>query len=472
VASVIAWLRDDLRLDDNPALAASLATGLPVVILYIWAPGELGPEVPRGAARWWLYNALEDLDGEVRKRGSGIVFITGDDTCECLCKAARECGAGKIFWNRRYSPIAAKLDETIKHKLKSEKIEVVEKNAALLRDPAEMMHKGQPYKVFTAYYKAAAKIPIREVSPNAPASFDVPCLWPKGSSLDGLGLAHSRSWTEALEKFWVPTFEGLNNLLLNLSKIVPEYDKHRDMPGKDETSRLSPYLRFGQIGPSQIKKLLDGLPESTGKECFIKELHWREFAYHIMDNFRDLPNTELNPKFAKMRWREDGAALAAWERGMTGYPIVDAGMRQLWKTGWMHNRLRMITGSFLVKDLLIDWKKGAQWFMDTLVDADVANNTLGWQWVAGCGPDAAPYFRIFNPVLQSRKFDPYGYYIRRYVPELAYLPPEWIHCPWKAPENVLEKAGIELGHNYPMPIVDHKIARKRALTALKEASQT
>ena len=467
---MIAWLRDDLRLDDNPALSSALATGLPVVIMYIWSPKELGDEAPCGAAKWWLYNALADLDNEVRRRGSEIVFISGDDTCECLRKAARECSAEKVFRNKRHTPAAVKLDASVKRKLKTDGIEVIDESASVLRESDEITRDRPPYKVFSAYYKAVQKRPARETAPDAPANFDIPHRWPKGCSLDGLGILPLHSWTENLEKFWVPTREGLETLLQNLGNIVPNYDKSRDFPNSDATSRLSPYLRFGQVSPSQIMRKLDELPDSPGKECFVKELHWREFARQIIVGFHDLPHKPLNPKYEKMPWNDDGAALATWQRGITGYPIVDAGMRQLWKTGWMHNRVRMITGSFLVKDLLIDWRKGAEWFMDTLVDADVASNTLGWQWVAGCGPDAAPYFRIFNPVLQSRKFDADGYYIRHYVPELAYLPAEWIHCPWKAPKNILDEAGIELGRDYPIPIVDHEFARRRALAALKETS--
>ena len=240
------------------------------------------------------------------------------------------------------------------------------------------------------------------------------------------------------------------------------------------TSRLSPHLHFGEIGPREIwhatrrAALASGRHSSWRDSQFLTEIGWREFAYHLLFHFPKTPEEPLRANYARFPWRSDGAALRAWQRGATGYPIVDAGMRELWRTGWMHNRVRMIVGSFLVKDLLLPWTEGARWFWDTLVDADLASNTLGWQWVAGCGADAAPFFRIFNPTTQGTKFDPAGDYVRRWVPEIAALPNEWLHRPWDAPSEVLEAAGVTLGRSYPRPWVDHAVARKAALAALAQ----
>jgi deoxyribodipyrimidine photo-lyase len=465
VPAVVAWLRDDLRLDDNPALAQACATGLPVAIVYIWSPAELRVEAPRGAARWWLYNALADLDAALRRRGGELLFYKGDAAGRCLRRAMDECGAKDVFWSRRYTPTASRIDAQIKRTLHVDGYAVHETKASLLREPQEVLHGGQPYKVFTAYHKAALALPMREPSGMAPEQLGEKPPRAHGVSLESLELLPMHSWTTELERVWVPTRAGLETLLQNLRRIVPGYDTERDIPCRDNTSRLSPYLRFGQVSPSQIMHLLRDIPDGLGRQCFEKELHWREFAHHLLHYFPDLPLEPLDTAFRNMPWRDDGAGLAAWQRGLTGFPIVDAGLRQLWRTGWMHNRVRMIVGSFLVKDLLLDWRRGAEWFMDTLVDADVANNTMGWQWVGGCGPDAAPYFRVFNPVIQSRRFDPDGFYIRRYVPELAYLPDRWIHCPWKAPAGVLDEAGVELGRDYPRPVVDHDRARLLALEA-------
>jgi deoxyribodipyrimidine photo-lyase len=471
VAAVVTWLRDDLRLDDNSALYNAVATGLPVAVVYVWSPSDLGGEALGGAAKWWLENALADLDFQLRKHGSQLVVLSGPVE-ESLRGVMDACGAKDIFWNRRYFPIAAALDANLERKFAADGYGVHASAASLLREPEAVMHGGNPYKVFTPYYNAAQKLPVRQMSPALPDAIKKPAHLPKGVTLDSLELSPKANWVATLAKAWVPTRAGLNTLLQNLQRIMPDYAEDRDVPFKNATSRLSPYLRFGQIGVSQILEKARAFEPGPGATTFEKELHWREFAYYMIHHFPKLETEPMDPSFAHMSWMDDEVRVKAWKRGLTGFPIVDAGMRQLWQTGWMHNRVRMIVGSFLVKDILADWRRGEAWFMNTLVDADPASNSFGWQWVGGCGADAAPYFRVFNPVLQGRKFDPDGFYVRRYVPELAYLPDKWIHTPWTAPKSALKDAGITLGVEYPAPILDHDDARKRALEAYQDTKAT
>ncbi|MFA5258080.1 MAG: deoxyribodipyrimidine photo-lyase [Opitutales bacterium] len=461
----LAWFRDDLRLDDNPALLEALRSGMGVIPLFAWQAEELGVESPSGAARWWLHHALADLDAALRERGSRMFFMRGRAQ-DCILRAIEASGARDVFWNRRHGPGAAELDAPLERLLRDAGIGVHISSAGLLREPWEVLHDGQSYRVFTAYFKAASKLPARRPAGLAPAQLHLPeGRPPDDGPLDALGLMPRFGWTKGIGQAWEPTAAGLEVLMQGLPRMLEDYGRWRDYPARAYTSRLSPYLRFGQVSPAQVLERVRELPDGPGKDCFIRQLSWREFARHVLFHTPALLQQPLDPKFAHFPWREDDAALKAWQQGLTGFPIVDAGMRQLWNTGWMHNRARMIAGSFLVKDLLLHWRKGAEWFMGTLVDADAASNFLGWQWLGGCGPDAAPFFRIFNPVLQSMKFDPDGYYIRRFVPELADLPTQWIHAPWTAPERVLANAGISLGRDYPRPIVDHAFARDRALTA-------
>ena len=468
VSAVVTWLRDDLRLDDNPALADAAATGLPVVVLYVWSPVQLGDEAPRGAAAWWLHNALADLDAQLRRIGSELVVQSGD-AGECLRRVMDDCGARDVFWNRRYTPYAVQLDGEIERSLRADGYNVHIGAASLLREPWDVLHDGMPYKVFTAYHKATRRIQSRRPVATVTELNRTVLRHVRTVPLEGLGLATDANRATNLAKVWVPTAAGCNALLQNMLRIVPDYYEERDFTWKAQTSRLSPYLRFGQVSPARIVRELDALPDGPGKTCFLKELHWREFAYHEIAHFKDLPREPLDAAFADMPWRADAAGLKAWNEGRTGFPIVDAGMRQLAREGWMHNRVRMIAGSFLVKDLLSDWRGGASWFLESLVDADIASNSLNWQWVAGCGPDASPFIRIFNPLLQARKFDPDGFYVRKYVPELAYMPNEWIHTPWKAPRAILEEADVVPGVNYPDPLVDHDFVRRRALEAFAKA---
>lgn len=473
---VLVWFRQDLRLADNPALHAAAISGASISPIFIWSPEEEGDWPPGGATRWWLHRSLERLDADLRKLKSRLVFRRGP-TLETLQALICETGATALFWNRRYEPAAIARDKKIKETLKSAGIQVESFNGSLLFEPWDVKTAtGGPYRVFTPFWRSC--LAHGEPSEPLPSPPRLPALekWPASLALTDLSLQPRIPWDTGMREAWTPGSSGAATESKQfLSSALADYKNDRDRPDHNGTSRLSPYLHFGEISPRQIwhavrakaPRLLKGnRGAETLAEPYLRQLIWREFAYHLLYHFPQTPLQPLREEFAAFPWNDDQSALRAWQRGRTGYPYIDAGMRQLWTTGWMHNRVRMAVASFLVKDLLLPWQAGAKWFWDTLVDADLANNTLGWQWTAGCGADAAPYFRIFNPVSQGEKFDPQGDYIRRWVPELAKLPGEWIHSPWKAPAGVLRKAGVEPGDNYPCPIVDHGVARKRALEAL------
>ena len=466
----IVWFRQDLRLDDQPALLAAIAKGGAVIPLYNWAPDEEGKWVPGAASRWWLHKSLASLEKELGSLGLPLI-IRSQCTLDALMDLIKRTGADAVYWNRRFEPQAVQRDGLIKADLHKRGIKSHQFNASLLYDPATILTKqGKPYQVFTPFWKACSLQGEPEVPlglPSASRSFegDLPSV-----SLDSLPLLPKVSWEGGLEEQWQPGEQGAHQQLKEaLKTVIGGYGQTRNIPAVDGTSRLSPYLHFGEISPRTVwhavRRQWGDHPEG---EEFLRQLIWREFAHHLLHHFPETPFVGLRPQFESFPWKKDDRALHAWQKGQTGYPVVDAGMRQLWRTGWMHNRVRMIVGSFLVKDLLIDWREGANWFWDTLVDADLANNTLGWQWVGGCGADAAPYFRIFNPNLQGEKFDPTGAYVRRWIPEIGKLPDQWIHKPWQAPEEVLAKACVTLGATYPKPIVDHSEARKMALEAYSE----
>ncbi len=345
-------------------------------------------------------------------------------------------------------------------------------NSGLLFEPWEIENQqGGPYKVFTPFWKACMKRPEPAEPVTVPARLAAPTSWPESEDLDNFALLPDINWDEEIRRFWQPGETGaLQRLEEFLGEGVQNYAGDRDIPAKDATSRLSAHLHFGELSPRTVWHETRHAPGPMGKgrEAFLREVGWREFGYHLLYHFPHTPGAPLRDEFKEFPWQHNDEMREAWQRGRTGYPIVDAGMRQLWRTGWMHNRVRMIVASFLVKDLRIAWQEGARWFWDTLVDADLANNTLGWQWAAGCGADAAPYFRVFNPALQAERFDPDGAYVRQWLPELDALPAKWIHKPGKAPDDVLEKAGVRLGETYPEPIVDHAKARERALAAFEE----
>ena len=467
------WFRSDLRLADNPALTAAAATGAPLACVYVL---DDGPRRPMGgAARWWLHHSLAALAQALAGRGGALWLLRGDPAI-VIPALARHLDAGLITWNRRYGKPERDLDAALKAGLRAEGRAVESFNAALLREPWEVRSAaGTPMKVFTPFWRTA-----RAAGPFAPPLPTPECLpapppaAPGVVALDALGLLPTRpDWAGGLRTTWRPgEASALARLADFLDGGLDGYADKRDRPDGDFTSRLSPHLAFGEIGPRQIVHAADlavntrtGAFSGADHAKFIAELGWREFAYHLFYEHPDFADKGLNARFDTFPWVSDPAALAAWQQGRTGYPVVDAGMRQLWQTGWMHNRVRMVVSSFLIKHLQIDWREGERWFWDTLVDADPASNPASWQWVAGCGADAAPYYRIFNPILQGVKFDPDGDYVRQFVPELAGMPAEHIHAPWEAPPAVLARAGVRLGVTYPRPVVDHGFARTRALEA-------
>ena len=463
----VVWFREDLRLADNPALHAGLARGEPVVCVYVLETDRIVR--PHGSAsRWWLHHSLAALGSDLAKRGGGLILRRGP-AATVVPALAREVDAGAVYWNRRYGS-AEGVDDATAEALSTAGIASESFNAKLLREPWDVETKsGGSFKVFTAYWRAASAGPETGDPLPAPSRIEGLATPPRSDDLAAWALLPTKpDWAKDFGDTWTPGEAGAQARLADFLKDrLEEYDLRRDFPASEVTSRLSPHLAFGEIGPRQVFAALSATrhPGSEAARRFRSEIGWREFSYHLLAQEPDLAGTNFNKAFDDFSWRDAPADLHAWQRGRTGYPIVDAAMRQLWQTGWMHNRLRLIVGSFLVKDLLIDWRAGEAWFWDTLVDADPANNPANWQWVAGSGADAAPYFRVFNPILQGEKFDPDGVYVRRWVPELAQLPDKLIHQPWTATPLELASAGIELGKTYPHPIVDHKAGRERALKA-------
>lgn len=481
-ASTVVWFRQDLRLADNPALTAAVerarSGGGAVVPVFVWSPNEEGSWPAGGARRWWLHHSLKALGESLQAHGSKLVLRQGDTRKE-LADVIEKSGADAVFWNRRYEPSAIERDRGIKDWLRSDRgLTAKSFNSALLFEPWTVeTGGGGPYKVYTPFWKNVSQRPEPAAPCPAPEKISAPEHWPQTVALDRLGLEPKRDWKDGLAEAWTPGEDAaMQNLRDFLDEAGRTYQKDRDFPADHGTSRLSPYLHHGEIGPRQVWHAVRGFMQDGRRNVskadrdnlwvYLKEICWREFAYHVLYHFPHTPESPLQEKYKDFPWLSDDAKLKAWQKGRTGYPIIDAGMRQLWATGWMHNRVRMIAASFLVKDLLISWTEGAKWFWDTLVDADLANNTLGWQWAGGCGADAAPYFRVFNPVLQGEKFDKDGRYVRRWVPELKNLPDKWLHKPWEAGDDVLDQAGVELGHHYPERVVDHAEARDRALEAL------
>jgi deoxyribodipyrimidine photo-lyase len=463
------WFRLDLRLDDNPALLAAVGRRSPVIPIFIWAPEEEDPWPPGAASRWWLHHSLESLRGRLASGGSRLILRRGP-TLHTLQQVISETGAKAVFWNRRYEPAVAVRDAAVSSSLRAAGICVETFNASALFEPGTMRSKSthRPFQVFSAFWKACLSQPEPAAPQRAPHRIPAPSIWPESLALGDLGLEPRVNWARGFKAVWNPGEAGSSAELKSFlrSRLV-NYPSERDRPDRIGTSRLSPHLHFGEISSRKIWSALRRrrAQSEEGVDCYLKELGWREFAYHLLFHFPRTPNKPLRTDFAAFPWRVDASLLKSWQRGTTGYPLVDAGMRELWTTGWMHNRVRMIVASFLTKQMRINWEEGAYWFWDTLVDADLANNTLGWQWSAGCGADAAPYFRIFNPVRQSQRFDPDGNYIRQWVPELSRLGAPWIHSPWTAPASVLDQARIQLGKDYPFPVVDHEKTRREALAS-------
>jgi deoxyribodipyrimidine photo-lyase len=474
----LVWFRQDLRLQDNPALQAALARGGPVIPLYILDDAAEGRWPAGGASRWWLHHALASLDADLRARGSRLILARGPSG-EVLRDLVRATGAGALFWNRRYEPAIIARDAALKAELTAAGLEVKSSNAALLHEPHTIANKqGRPFQVFTPFWRHCLTLEVAAPQRLPAGPLTAPASWPRSLGVAELGLLPTRDWADGFGACWQPGEAGAAKRLRTfVAAPMDAYSEVRNLPDRDGTSMLSPWLHFGELSPRQIWAAVQArsrgtgvFPPNNGARVFLSEVGWREFAHHLLFHFPHTPESPLREEFARFPWADDpgGRKLRAWQRGRTGYPIVDAGMRQLWHTGWMHNRVRMITASFLVKHLRLPWNLGAAWFWDTLVDADLASNTLGWQWTAGCGADASPYFRIFAPVLQGVKFDSNGDYVRRWVPELARLPTDHLHAPWEAPSEVLAAAGVRLGDTYPKPIVDHAAARAAALAALRE----
>ena len=436
---VILWFRRNLRLADNAALLAAAESGRPVIPVYISDVQDRGT-----ASRWWLHHSLSSLDDGLQKLGVSLVLRSGPPHV-ALNELVKETGATAVYFTRRCEPESRHQEEEIGHTLGSH-LELHCYDDSLLHVPESVSTQaGKPYRVFTPFWNAARSLGEPDAPSPAPRVLQGPDQLPTSLSIADLGLlSDAVDRYSGYAKAWTPGEPGGLERIDDLESLVGEYVTSRDRPDKDATSRLSPHLCFGEVSVRQVwhATLQAGAPaaSASGREALLRQLYWRDFSSYLLFHFPDLPHKPLRAEFEDFPWCIDEDQLRAWQEGMTGYPVVDAGMRQLRETGWMHNRVRMIAASFLIKDLLIPWQIGADWFLDQLVDADLANNSASWQWVAGCGTDAAPYFRVFNPTLQGKKFDPQGSYVRRWVPEVS-------------------------TSAYPGPIVDHGEARRRALDA-------
>ena len=473
-APTILWFRNDLRLSDHPALTAAVAAGRPVLPVYLFDEESAGLRPLGSASKWWLAHSLESLSRDLRQRGARLRILAGP-AVERIPQLAADAGAATVMWSRRYGQAERLVDQATEARLAAAGVEVRSFNGTLWHEPDEILQtSGAWYRIYTPYFRRAAAaapvgapLPVPERVPDA--AFDAATLEIGDLRLLPLG----PDWSGGLAARWTPGEAQAQTVLARfVTDGLERYGTDRNIPGLEGSSGLSPHLRFGEVSPTQVIFAAEtearARKSAVKAEKYLQEVIWRDFSYNLLAHVPDLADRSFNARFETFAWATlKPGTLRAWQRGRTGYPIVDAGMRQLWQTGWMHNRVRMITASFLCKHLLADWRVGEAWFWDTLCDADPANNAVNWQWVAGTGPDAAPFFRIFNPVTQAENFDPDGAYVRRFVPELAGLAPRWIHRPWDAPGAVLAEAGVALGKTYPRPIVDHAAARQAALDAFK-----
>jgi len=471
--TVVIWFRQDLRLNDNPALLAAHQTGCPIIPTYILDDETSGDWKMGAASRWWLHKSLKALNETLNNK----LCVRIGPAQKIMNDLLKESGAKTVYWNRCYEPWRIERDEHIQELLKKKGIEVHTFNGTLLFEPKTTRKDDDtPYRVFTPFYKNGCLGKGGEPRHPHPSPKDLSIAKHKGLELKDLDLLPNIPWHEKLEQHWQPGEAGAQARLKTFLKTgLQEYKEGRNHPAKNNVSRLSPHLHFGEISPNDVWYAARTKISAEGwrkdGETFLSELGWREFSNNLLYHFPDLPRKNLQKKFNTFSWRKAPKDLKLWQQGQTGFPIVDAGMRELWETGYMHNRVRMIVGSFLVKNLMLHWHHGEDWFWDTLVDADLANNSVSWQWIAGCGADAAPYFRIFNPVTQGQKFDEEGKYVLRFVPELAHMPLKYLHRPWEAPEKVLKEAGVELGVDYPLPIVDLKNSRTRALSTFSRLTK-
>ena len=459
----IMLFRRDLRLSDNAALAAACERYTRILPVYVHADHEEAPWQIGSASKWWLHHSLQALQQQLRERGASLHLGKGD-TLQILRGIIERSGAEAVYWNRLYEPAAIARDTRIKQVLREQGVTVQSHASALWCEPWQAKtRQGEPYRVFTPYWRSLRA----GISVTAPRPEPAGVAWmslPESLPLEALELLPQVRWDKGLGEAWRPGEQGAwETLALFCDDALADYATGRDLPARHGTSRLSPHLHFGEISPRQILHALHqhmqriDVRHRPDIEVFLRELGWREFAHHLLYHFPHTPTENFNPRFADFPWApDDELRLKRWQQGRTGIPLVDAGMRELWHTGWMHNRVRMVVASLLAKNLRQHWLHGARWFWDTLVDADLANNTLGWQWVAGCGADAAPYFRVFNPVAQARKFDPDGAYLRRWLPELAGLPTDLVHEPWTEPA-IARRTG------YPSPMLDLAVSRQQAL---------
>lgn len=469
------WFRQDLRLADNPALTAAASAGV-VIPVYILDDKSAGEHKMGGASRWWLHHSLMALNASL---GGKLLVLKGDPATHLEALAAAS-GATSVHWNRCYEPWRIARDTQVKADLTAKGLHVESHNGSLLWEPWDVTKAdGSPYRVFTPYYRRgclAAAAPRHPLP--VPAKLDLADVAFADEGIDGLQLLPRSGWDMMLASHWqVGEAGAVSSLAAFIDSGLFGYKDGRNFPAAPNVSRLSPHIHWGEVSPNTVwyaakDRMESGDADHNDADHFLSELGWREFSHALLYYFPDLPRQNLQSRFDKFSWKEDASALQRWQHGQTGYPIIDAAMRQLWKTGYMHNRLRMIVGSFLVKNLRLHWHHGHAWFWNCLVDADLANNSAGWQWIAGCGADAAPYFRIFNPITQASKFDPKGEFIRHYVPEIASLPTANLFSPWDAPGETLLAAGIVLGQNYPRPIVDVKTSRLDALAAFAALKET
>ncbi len=462
----VVWFRKDLRLNDNPALARALTSGKKIIPIFVWDKEEGGDWKAGSASRLWLHHALNSLSESIGKLGGRLILAKGKPA-QILPSIARETQAEEVLYGRVYDPGGLATQQAVEDALETAGIRSESFNASLLNEPWEIKNLSErPFQVFTPYWKKARSGIHRKPEFYQPEKLSFADA--NGSSLktDSLELVPDHPWTEKVARHWeISESAGMALIERTATQIAGTYSTLRDLPGQDGTSRLAPYLAWGLVSPRQVcQAILQVHPEGddASSQVYLSEIGWREFSYHLLYHFPSIPNEPLRPKYANFPWLSDSKALQKWQSGQTGYPMVDAGMRQLYETGWMHNRVRMVVASFLVKHLLISWKEGARWFWDNLVDADLASNTQGWQWAAGCGADAAPYFRIFNPITQGEKFDPQGKYARHWIPELGKIPDSLIFRPWEAPPELLSGPA----DHYPSPCVNHPEARARALGAL------
>lgn len=476
VPTTVVWYRSALRVSDHPALTEAARRGA-VVPLFLWAPEEDGEWAPGGAHRWWLRGSLAALDGALRERGSRLTVRRGP-SLGALRRVLAETEADAVYAVASLEPAARRRDEETARRLRAGGVEVRFFPGRLLHDPDRVQTgSGGPYRVYSPFWRKFKE--EVEVGPPLPApdlAGAAPAAWPESLAVDDLALdavdQDGVDWAGGMREAWTPgEAPAHDRLRAFLDERLGGYTEDRNQPAVMGTSSIEPHLRWGEISPRQVWAAVRERAEGAGEEAvekYLSEIAWREFSYHVLHHSPESPTAPLNASYRDFPHRDSEEDLLAWRRGQTGYPYVDAGMRQLWALGWMHNRVRMTAASFLTKDLLVRWQDGARYFWDTLCGADLANNTMGWQWAAGSGADAQPFFRIFNPVSQSQKHDPSGDYVRRWVPELADLPDKHLHAPWEAPEATLRKAGVELGRTYPAPIVVHAEARDRALAALAE----